>query len=79
MSILDSKLQLIIENIKTKPEISFTYYIPDSKKDGGSYKTVTGIVRKIDLYNQYIYLIDNTEIPINDVIDISGIMFKSIE
>ena len=78
-SILDSKLQIIMEQIKNKPEISFTYFIPDSKKDGGSYITVIGIVRKIDLYNQIIYLANNTEIPINDIINISGEIFKMYE
>ena len=78
-SILDSKLQIIMEHIKNKPEISFTYFIPDSKKHGGSYITVIGIVRKIDLYNQIIYLANNTEIPINDIINISGEIFKMYE
>ena len=78
-SILDSKLQIIMEQKKNKPEISFTYFIPDSKKDGGSYITVTGIVKKIDLYDQHIYLANNTEIPINDIINISGEIFKMYE
>ena len=78
-SILDSKLQIIMEQIKNKPEISITYFIPDLKKDGGSYITVTGIVKKIDLYNQHIYLANNTEIPIKDIINISGEIFKMYE
>lgn len=75
-SILDGKLQIILEQIKNHPEISITYFIADTKKDGGEYVTVTGLVKKVDLYNQYIYLIDNTEIPINEIIDISGDIFK---
>ena len=78
-SILDSKLQIIMEQIKNKPEISITYFIPDLKKDGGSYIIVTGIVKKIDLYNQHIYLANNTDIPINDIINISGQIFKMYE
>ena len=78
-SILDSKLQIIMEQIKNKPEISITYFIPDLKKNGGSYITVTGIVKKIDLYNQHIYLTNDTEIPINDIINISGEIFKMYE
>ena len=78
-SILDSKLQIILEQIKNKPEISVTYFIPDSKKEGGKYVTITGLVKKVDLYNQYVYLADNTEIPINEIIDISGEIFKIYE
>ncbi len=78
-SILDGKLQIILEQIKNHPEISITYFIADSKKNGGEYVTVTGLVKKVDLYNQYIYLIDYTEIPINEIIDISGDIFKVYE
>ena len=78
-SILDGKLQIILEQINNHPEISITYFIADSKKNGGEYVTVTGLVKKVDLYNQYIYLIDYTEIPINEIIDISGDIFKVYE
>ena len=78
-SILDGKLQIILEQIKNHPEISITYFIADSKKNGGEYVTVTGFVKKVDLYNQYIYLVDNNEIPINEIIDISGDIFKVYE
>lgn len=75
-TILDSKLQIIIENLKFKPEISITYFVPDIKKDGGEYVTVSGIVKKIDMYNQLIYLVNNIQIPTNEIIDISGNIFK---
>ena len=71
-SILDNKIQIIKEHISTRPEISFTYFIPDLKKDGGKYVTVTGIVRKIDEYRQVIILEDKTEIPIHEIISVIG-------
>ena len=67
-----NKIQIIKEQISTRPTISFTYFIPDLKKDGGKYVTVTGIVRKIDEYRQIIILEDKTEIPINEIISILG-------
>ena len=75
-TILDSKLQIIIENLQFKPEISITYFVPDLKKDGGEYVTVSGIVKKIDMYNQLIYLVNNIQISTNEIIDISGNIFK---
>ncbi len=75
-NILDSKILLLSEKIKSKPEISFTYFVPDAKKNGGTYINVTGIVRKIDTYSQTIYLADNTEIPVGDIIDINGEIFE---
>lgn len=75
-SVLDSKIQILLEKISLKPELSITYFIPDFSKDGGQYITTEGIIKKIDMYNQYIYLEDSTEIPINEIIDISGDVFK---
>lgn len=75
-NILDSKLQIIIEQIKDKPEVTITYFIEDLKKEGGKYVTITGFVRKVDLYDQYIYFVDDKKIPINDIIDISSKLFK---
>lgn len=74
--ILDSKLQILFEKLKDKPEISITYFVPDTKKDGGEYITVSGIVRKINSFSQSIILIDNTVIPISEIIDISGDIFN---
>lgn len=70
-SILDSKLQEIQDKLKTRPRVEFTYFIPDSKKDGGKYVTVAGIIKKIDEYKQVIVLENKQEIPIQEIIDIS--------
>ena len=70
--IIDSKLQIIKEHIKEMPLITFMYFVPDSKKDGGKYVTVTGNVKKIDEYRNGIVLENKIEIPINEIIDISG-------
>ena len=48
--ILDLKIQLIQEKIKEQPDVTITYFIPDDKKQGGKYKTVTNSVKKIDTY-----------------------------
>lgn len=76
-AILDDKLQLIIEQKDNKPEVSITYFVKDKKKQGGAYITKTGIVKKIYSYNQILSLADNTEIPIKDIIDISGKLFST--
>ena len=70
--ILNKKIQLIQEKIKEQPQIEITYFIPDSKKDGGKYETVTNSVKKIDTYKGEIILIDGTTIAIDEIIDISS-------
>ena len=70
ISILDSKLQLIRENMGNKKEVSFTYFEPDLTKSGGAYVTRVGVVKKFDDIEQKIILIDGGEIPINDLIQV---------
>lgn len=70
--ILNQKIQLIQKKIKEQPQIEITYFIPDSKKDGGRYETVTNSVKKIDTYKGEIILIDETTIAIDEIIDISS-------
>ena len=70
--ILDLKIQLIQEKIKKQPDVTITYFIPDDKKQGGKYKTVTNSVKKIDTYKNEIILIDGTTIAIDEIIDISN-------
>ena len=77
--ILDSKLQIIKQQISLKPKISFTYFVPDSKKNGGLYTTVVGCVKKIDEYNELIVLDNKIEIPILEIIKIEGEIFKNQE
>ena len=69
-AILDAKLQVIQENISNKPQATITYFVADAKKDGGKYVTVTNNIKKIDEYKQSIILVDATEIPIYDIIEI---------
>lgn len=74
--ILDLKIQLIQEKIKKQPDVTITYFIPDDKKQGGKYKTVTNSVKKIDTYKNEIILIDGTTIAIDEIIDISSEIYK---
>ena len=69
-SILDNKIQIILEQISQRPTVSITYFLPDTKKAGGEYVTITGTIKKIDGYNQVIVLENRIEIPINEIIDI---------
>lgn len=45
-------------------EITVTYYVPDDRKTGGSYVTVTARVKKVDSYAQQLVLTDGRQIPL---------------
>ncbi|NLM04174.1 MAG: YolD-like family protein [Clostridiales bacterium] len=72
---LNIKLQILMDRLREKPEIKITYFQPDDKKDGGKYITTTGVVKKIDSCDQMIYLIDGTEIIMDEIINIEGKIF----
>ena len=40
--------------------VSIKYFIPDSKKEGGCYKLISGVVKKIDEYKQLIIMEDKS-------------------
>ena len=77
--IINNKLQVILDNIKDKPKVTFTYFIYDKKKSGGKYITITGNVSKIDMVNGYVILTDKTKVPINEIINITGDIFTNEE
>lgn len=72
---LDEKLELIREHIGEDQEVSFTCFVPDEKKEGGSYVTLSGYVKKMDLYARTIFLSDNTVISLDKIVDIQGELF----
>lgn len=77
--ILSNKLMYIQENLNIKPELTFTYFVLDSKKSGGKYVEKKSIVRKIDMIEQYVQFVDKTKIPINEIISIEGELFNLLD
>lgn len=76
---LDRRLQLLHQNLLNAPRISITYFQPDAFKVGGSYQTVTGIVRKWDEYHQRLCMDDGTLIPVDEIFSVEGNLFHEIE
>lgn len=74
---INDKLQIIMEFIEDHPEVSITYFVPDSKKSGGAYTTVTGIVKSVEEYEKNVILTDKTAIPIDRIYAIDGEIFDS--
>jgi len=77
IALLNQRLHIIIDNIKSKPEIAITYFVPDDKKDGGAYVTKKVNVRRIDEVERLIYFTDNSRISIDDVFGIDEIINDS--
>ncbi len=76
--ILSDKLQIIAERIKEHLEIAITYFQPDEKKNGGTYVTAIGTVKKIDEYERIVVMMDSTTIPIDEIISIEGQIYETM-
>ena len=77
--VLNQKLQDLAAMLATQPEITVTYFLPDTKKGGGSYPTVTGHLKKIDPYRHTLLLTDQTEIPIDQICQLESDLFRIID
>ncbi len=73
---LDAKLAIIEQHIKEQPNIAVTYFLPDEKKAGGRYVTISGNAKKLDGIERVITMTDGTKIPIADVRMIDGDLFR---
>lgn len=67
---IGAKLTEIKEHIKERPEVTVTYFVPDERKAGGTYVTVTGTVRRIDEFERVVVMQDQSRIRIEDIIDL---------
>ena len=78
IAILNDKLNIIAENLGTEQTVHITYFVPDEKKTGGAYVAHSGIVKKIDLYEHILIMTDKTAIPIGQISEIEGELFKDM-
>lgn len=67
---LDRKLAYIQEHLREQPEITVVFFQPDNRKEGGSYQSVSGNIKKIDAYERRLIMSDGTALPMEYVIQI---------
>lgn len=88
MEILNQKINLIADVIEDghHPILTFTYFLNDSMKQGGSYVTMTERVRKIDAVGKKIQLFRTVgvsksymELEMDKIKDITGELVNYIE
>lgn len=64
---LNDKLNYIVTNINDNIKVSVEYFVKDTKKDGGLYKTYIGNIRLIDEVEKKIIFKDKTIIYLRDI------------
>lgn len=75
MEELSQCLNQALENITERDSYTFIYFIPDNKKSGGKYETVTGIIKSFNEYERTIKLENGDILRIDDIVSISGEVF----
>ncbi|MCH5267376.1 MAG: hypothetical protein J1E62_03440 [Lachnospiraceae bacterium] len=65
--ILDRAFQEVLDHMDEHPLVTVTYFQPDTKKEGGTYITVQGHVRKFKAFEQ-ILVLEETEIGMQDIV-----------
>ncbi len=75
LEVLERKLRLLSERIGECPQVEVTYFVPDEKKDGGVYKTVTGRLQRLDLRQRTLWLTDGTHVCLDDILELESEMF----
>ena len=68
---VDAELQHLQELLPDRPTVSITYFVPDERKSGGSYRTITSEVKRIDAVAGVIQMMDRREIAIEDVFSVA--------
>ena len=85
---LKQKLTLIadVNEDHIYPKITFAYFVPDARKDGGSYEAITEKVRRVDVINRQIELCRKVgiagsymRIDMDKILNISGELVDYIE
>ena len=70
--LLDRKQRRLQIVIADRPEITVTYFVPDEKKVGGTYISVSGRLKQVDEYARELVFTDGKKIPLGDVADIQS-------
>ena len=53
--------------------VRVTYFIPDERKEGGTYETMTAKVKKVDTFLTMLILEDGTKIPMEEIYELEKV------
>lgn len=67
---LNQKLCRLADCMDRCPAVTVVYFLPDPRKDGGSYETKTGTVKKLDTLKGVLIFADRTEIPFSQLLEL---------
>ena len=72
LAALDEQLALLRQRLSDQPEITLTRFVPDEKKAGGHYETLTGQVRRLDEAGRALILTDGTKVDLEAIVELTA-------
>lgn len=67
---LNAALVALAKNIHSRPRAQIIYYVPDQRKQGGSYVHLCGNVCRVDEYARAVELVDGTVIDMDSILSL---------
>lgn len=67
---INETLNDLQEHLNQQPKVKMTVFYDDEKKEGGSFRQVEGNVKKIDLYEGALLLVDGQKVLFSQIVEI---------
>ena len=77
--LLDLKQRYLAEIIESTPEITVTFFVDDTRKSGGAYRTVTGCLKRIEEHERVLLFTDGNRIPMDRILRIDSPILGDME
>lgn len=78
-AMLDARLRMVLEWQGSPPEVTVTYFQPDTRKSGGAYLTVQGHIKKLEEVKRVLVMVGGSEIPLDQIASIDSPILGSME
>ena len=75
---IDIKINYLIDNMEENPKVTITYFVPDKKKAGGEYVTITDTIKKIDQYEHFLIMNSGAKVSLFEILSIESEIFNSL-
>lgn len=73
---LDRRVGILAGHLKEKPVVTVEYFVPDTLKSGGAYRTRSGTLLRISPVRKTLTLADGTSIRFKDIVGIESALFR---
>ena len=69
-SLINEKLRIIAANIENVPEVKVVFFVPDEKKSGGAYVSLSGNVVSVDVNGGSLLFSEGEKVPFEDIFEL---------